>query len=380
MHDKTDNLLRKLTIIFFLGFITLVPLSTLLSKDKSVSEIENKILSQKPKFTVNAVLSKEFMNNSSSYVEDQFPLRTSFITFKNYISYLSGSRKFRDIYVSKNSTLIDKYTFNKEVLDHNIDKISILSSLASRNFKINSKLFLVPTAGGLYQDILPNWAITDNQEEVLRYVNTQVNKFNSKDSKESLTFYTPYYVLNAYKDYPIFFNTDHHWTQLGARLAYEDFYGRTINIQHLLNNKYEQVSDSFLGTHYSKTLLPFIKADKIFSYSNYNNFPIELDFSYKYSSLYDLNALKGKNKYKYFLHEDFGHAIIEGNGVNEILILKDSFAHAFIPFLTKDYRKIHVVDTRYYNLDIQDYLNKNKGITDIMYLYNLQTFTNTRLF
>ena len=63
----------------------------------------------------------------------------------------------------------------------------------------------------------------------------------------------------------------------------------------ILFNNYNKVSDNFYGTYYSKALLPMIKGDLIYSYSDFNNFKIEIDFDKTYNNLYDTNKLNGKN-------------------------------------------------------------------------------------
>ena len=107
-----------------------------------------------------------------------------------------------------------------------------------------------------------------------------------------------------------------------------------------------------------------------------------MDFSETFNTLYDESKLNGKNKYQYFLHGDPGFSVIEGNSSkpNEILIFKDSYAHSFIPFLTNDYSRIHVVDPRYYSLDIDDYLNNNKNIKEVLFINNLQTFNSEEIY
>lgn len=57
----------------------------------------------------------------------------------------------------------------------------------------------------------------------------------------------------------------------------------------------------------------------------------------------------------------------------KLLLIKDSYANSVIPFLSQNYRKIVVVDPRYYYDDIDD-LIAAEGITTVMFLYNANTF------
>jgi hypothetical protein len=223
---------------------------------------------------------------------------------------------------------------------------------------------LIPTSIAFYEDYLPKYAITDNQLEVLNYISKKIDNF-----------YTPYNILTEHKNEYIYFDTDHHWTQLGAKLAFEDYYGEIID------EEISEVSKDFYGTYYSKAILPQIKSDTIYSFKNYNDYKMTMDFNETYDTLYDENKLLGKNKYQYFLHGDPAIAVIEGNPTgDEILIFKDSYAHNFVPFLASKYKKVHIIDTRYYNVDIDSYISQNNQISEVLFFYNISTFNSDILF
>ena len=62
-----------------------------------------------------------------------------------------------------------------------------------------------------------------------------------------------------------------------------------------------------------------------------------------------------------------------------LLIFKDSYANCFIPFLQPYFRSIIVIDPRYYYDDV-DRLVTDNSITDVLFLYNVDTFmTDTSL-
>ena len=186
-------------------------------------------------------------------------------------------------------------------------------------------------------------------------------------------FYTPYNALMSNKNDYIYFNTDHHWTQLGAKIMYEDYYNKKIEMD------YKKVSDDFLGTYYSKVLINKNKADEIYSYEDLKNYDIKYD-ELSSNSLYDESKLEGKNKYQYFMNGDPAISLIKGEGRGEVLIFKDSFAHCYIPFLAKEYEKIHVIDPRYCNLDITKYIKENNNIEKIYYIYSLTTLNSNNVF
>ncbi|MNZ83506.1 hypothetical protein D3C78_1022370 [compost metagenome] len=61
----------------------------------------------------------------------------------------------------------------------------------------------------------------------------------------------------------------------------------------------------------------------------------------------------------------------------KLLVIKDSYAHSFLPFLTQHVQDIHVIDIRYYNGSIHDYMEQN-GIEDVLLLFNTSTFITER--
>jgi hypothetical protein len=125
-------------------------------------------------------------------------------------------------------------------------------------------------------------------------------------------------------------------------------------------------------------MLNNVKSDSIYSFTSVGNYKNTFDGEV-YSSLYSDDKLIGKNKYQYFLNGDPAYGIIDGDGIGEILVLKDSFAHNFLPFMASKYEKIHVIDPRYYNLDIIDYINNNPNIEEILFLFSIGTFNDLDL-
>ncbi|MGG7060608.1 DHHW family protein, partial [Clostridium tertium] len=122
-----NNFLKYFTIILFFTFIFTVPIITLFTPDKKISEIENKILTQLPKLSFKNIQDKSFMNNFDKYSSDQFPYRDQFIKYKNAYSYIIGVREFRDVYISNDEKYMEKFIYNNNIIDKNISQVTILS-------------------------------------------------------------------------------------------------------------------------------------------------------------------------------------------------------------------------------------------------------------
>jgi hypothetical protein len=76
------------------------------------------------------------------------------------------------------------------------------------------------------------------------------------------------------------------------------------------------------------------------------------------------------HNYANFIGGDHPMVRIE-SGVNEkkILVIKDSFGNAVAPFLALHYGTVYVMDYRYFDMNIRDFVRQN-GISDILFLHN----------
>lgn len=353
-----NNIIKKITVFLFIFTIFLVPTTMLLTKDKDINEIENKILQKFPRFNYENIKSGRFMSQFDKYTSDQFPLRNTFLYMKNELNYILGKREFRDVYITSNGRLLDKYTENKDCIRKNIEYIN--KSLNSVRDK--STLFIVPNSVAVYNDELKDFYLRDNQEDTIDYISSISN----------IKTYSPLNVLKLHRDDYIYFNTDHHWTQLGAKISFEDFYGDSIN------EDYNMISNEFYGSYYSKAMLKRVKSDKIYSYSKLGGFYNVLDGEER-DNLYDSSKLEGKNKYQYFLSGDPSEGFIKGTGKGSILVVKDSFAHNFIPFLAQKYENIHIFDPRYSNMSLLDYTESKPEINEVLVLLSVSTLNSTIL-
>lgn len=55
------------------------------------------------------------------------------------------------------------------------------------------------------------------------------------------------------------------------------------------------------------------------------------------------------------------------------MVIKDSYANSFVPFLTSAYSEIYMIDLRYYDESVSEFVKSNE-IDNILFLYNVNTF------
>ena len=145
------------------------------------------------------------------------------------------------------------------------------------------------------------------------------------------------------------------------------------------NFEIKKVTDSFRGTTYSKVNDLSVKGEPIYCFSLPDQ---QLDGRYgtdenaKKGMLYNKEYLKRKDKYSFFLDNIHDIIIIQNPDAQtdrKLVVIKDSYANCFIPFLTAHFEEISVIDPRYYRHSIIDYINQKDNDTDVLILYNLGT-------
>ena len=95
------------------------------------------------------------------------------------------------------------------------------------------------------------------------------------------------------------------------------------------------------------------------------------------TTVFDQSKLNGKSKYEVFFGGNYPEVVIESSSANDkvLMVVKDSYANSLIPLLIPHYKKIIIIDPRYYNGNIQDIID-TESVTDMLWLYNANTFLN----
>ena len=104
-------------------------------------------------------------------------------------------------------------------------------------------------------------------------------------------------------------------------------------------------------------------------------FKMTVDMAEKFNGLYNDEYLSQKDKYSYYLDGNHGLTEIASNseGKGTLLIIKDSYSHCFAPMTLGNYEKVYLVDFRYFNMPVSQFIMQNR-VTDILVLYNAVTF------
>ena len=360
----------KISVILFGGIMVFGLASTLLIPDKEFSEIENRTLAQKPKFTLENFLSGNLDDETEKYLSDQFVLRDSCVTLKSSTEALLGKKEFNGCYLA-DDRLLERMEEATEQFNINIQAVNDLSN----SLNIPLSLALVPTATDIYKDTLPNGAPTANQQKLLSFISQNLNADVDMINISS--------AMHEHKNEYIYYRTDHHWTSLGA------YYGAKALLQSmgyqiapLENFNIKTVTEDFNGTLYSSSGVRSVTPDSIDIYVEQGKTKVESwrNGSPEQSSLYDFSYLDKKDKYSMFLGGNQPLAILRtGNNGGKLLLIRDSYADSLVPFLIPYFSEIHMFDARYFKQPLSTYVN-SQNIDHAVMLFSLKNFlTDTNL-
>ena len=359
---------NSIVIGIFLCFIFGIASLQLLSKDVNFSESENRVLVQMPKFTLENFTSGKFTSDFEKYLSDQFVNKTFWTGLKTAAAKTTLKQENKGVYFGNNGYLLEKFEKPGEQLTKNTAN---LSYFAEKTNGVSSYLLLVPTSAAIYPENLPLYAPIDSQKEVIDEVKQTVS--------DSIKWIDPYEALTEGKEDQIYFHTDHHWTTRGAYLGYRAAAKEMGFEPYALNDfNIETVSTNFYGTHYVKANDYTVKPDKIEIFKPKFDVSYEVDIEDGQStmdSLYELDYLKKRDQYAMFLDGNHSKVKIKSSVKNgrKLLLVKDSFAHAMVPFLANHFEEVHMIDLRYYHQSLSTYIDNNE-IEDVLFLYNVANF------
>ena len=370
MNHKT----AKIFGFVFPAILIAVMFLNILLPDKKFSAEENRLLQTMPKLSISSIFSGRFETKAESYAADQFMLRNMFIKIKSSFDTSLGSTESNNVFMCKDNYLMENISkLDTKKMENNYNSLAKLKQLYPN---INMDFMLVPNAANIMSDKLPLFAVTEDQ-------NKQMDDFFKKIQSIGIN---PVDVRATFKKnkekIELYYHTDHHWTTDGAYLAYQDFAKKNkLNS----NIKYDALAVKIdcRGTLASKSGFTNGLNDMIKIYlpkegQNYKNSVIFYsDTKEKTTEFYKLNNLKKKDTYTVFGGSNHPIYSIKTpvSSQRKLLLIKDSYANSFIPFLSQDYREIIVIDPRYFFDDISEIIKANL-ITDILFLYNANTFFN----
>ena len=361
-HKKVS----KWNALIFFGFIIVADVVLLLSHGRVFSDTENRMLQQAPALTMQSLTSGKFMNQFEDFVADQFMGRNGWIYSKLKMDKILGKKESNGVFLGDAGYLIEATSVpEEERVSRNVQAIN---QFTGAHPGLRCVMTIVPNSSEINRSLLAPGAPLRSQREDIGQIASQLSA--------DMTYVDLIDVLLPHSQEDLYYKSDHHWTSLGASYAWPAI-AQALQVPSDDQYKVLTVADDFSGTMAS-TSGDFNVCDKVDIYVNQPEVDYYVEYSgdpVKYSSIFRSEALEQKNKYEVFFGGNFPKITITtlGESGRNLLVLKDSYANCFIPFLLPHYDHIIMIDPRYYSDDLEEEL-KASDITDVLIMYNENTF------
>ena len=342
---------KKLVAVVFFALSAVFGLSAVVPSDRQKSGNNNK---QGLKDTI---FTEDIGKYMISRAAEKMPMREKWLKIDSSLRTHIGERIVNGVYIGEERLLDTGFSERKEISE----AAECINSFASG---YNGTLYIaaVPSSSGVYGDILPEYLLGDTEnQQISRLYDSLGSNIRKIDA---------YNILKMLKDNYIYYRNDTKWTSYGAYCVYRTVIQK-LGFQPTAYDKYtiRHVADNFRGSLYARTLASDTMADLIDIYeypdgaqviscmtANENGHIHECSF-------YDMDKLSSGDMYKMYLGEEAPVIEIETNVNNErrLLVIKDSYANCFIPFLTQHFNRITVVSPEYMegplseNIDVSEY-------------------------
>ena len=382
MSKKYSIFITVLFCLFIFGFGA----ALILSPSRDFSDQENRFLAQFKAPTLKTLRSGEFMEKFEDYVTDQFPLRDQWIQLKALSERALGKQENNGVYFGTDGQTLFAQ-FKAPSGDELEQKVGFVNKLGA-NLDVPVYFSLVPDKSFVLADLLPPNAPSVDDGSTIEEAQALCG--------DRVTYIDLRTMLTGERD--AFYRTDHHWTTMGARLAFQRLMSgmdlvRPIAAEDLNGLSYQglpytEVSGSFYGTTYSASGAGWVEPDSIctvipeggtkgnVTVTRYpEGAPIE-------GGLYYPEKLEVKDKYAYFLGGNQPLCVIKNPDAasGKLLVIRDSYADSLAPFLAEEFQEVHLFDLRYNNLSLKQYVADN-GIGQVLVLYSAANFsTDQNLF
>lgn len=339
---------------------------------RTLIELENRNAAQLRAPTVSNLLDGSWQQSFSNWMQDQFILRDQWINTQRATDEILFQKvEEGGILLGKDHWMFTKLFTVDEATNKQLDKnVQAVAEFAAK-YPGRVSFLLAPSASVIYPEMLPAGTPMVDEDSMLDHIFAEIGQ-----TAEVLDLRD---TFAANKGEYLYFKTDHHWTPNGAYLAYEQFCGLK-GLTPFDRATHEPVTiEDFQGTHYSSTRLWNVENDSITYYPLNNPMTIynvvgEAQFeAERTENLINTEKFDTRDKYAAFLDGNNGYSVIEGNGTGSILVVKDSYANSFVPYLTENYAKIGVIDFRNFRYGLDSTIEK-EGYDQILILYNFQTF------
>lgn len=378
LQNKPQSRKANIALIcVFMAFtaVFLLLLCILPKHEGELSPNERRVLADAPNADLENILNGNFATEVDSWLEDHFPARNFFVALYSYLNHYTGRNATESIIMGKGDRL---FTAPVKLDEKKLEKNGhTINSFAEEN-SLETYSVIIPSAGYMLEDELPALHLDYNDAAIISGFNAAAggnsidveNLFASADDLSSL-----------------YYRTDHHLSMDGSYLVYCEI-AEQLGISPISSEEFNKASYDFYGTSYGSSGLLLTQPDTLEVWTNevmsqISVTTIDGGSENTYKGMIDEACLKEDvvDKYAAYLYSNHGVTIIENSQSNgrTLLVLKDSYGNAIVPFLAEHFSKIVMIDTRYYNSasPMPSQLCEEYGIDEMLIILGVDTAQTT---
>lgn len=402
--------IKHLNIVIFCAILIVVgAINVLIPHEQVKIAYENRMTEPMPEFSIEELFSGEYFKKFDRYFADNFVMRATYVYLSKKIKAFKGlewgdkveivdyaganvdrqgniSSEVKQ-YVAENDLINKTESLDGTVEDSNWGKILIYDNaamelntyneVAAKKYaeSINAYADCFPDVN-VYSLLVPTQVefINNDKYRDLSVPQSETIACTQSFFNDRVIQVNVYDNLLYHSDEYIYFRTDHHWTQRGAFYGYQAFANSLGEQKPVLSDYKKTDYGEFLGRLYIVTM-----NEKLKEHPDY----IELfdpQISHNYHSLaqkiycnegqvFVKKWLETEDKYAVFLGSDQPIVKIETSQKHNrnILVLKDSYANALVPYLMGVADNIVVIDPRLFDGNVNDIIAE-QSITDILFV------------
>lgn len=429
-QKRTMRKFRNLGIQLFVGMLLVGMLAGLLFFLRpATSNVEKRKLTEFPSLTLASFLDGSFFTNVSLWYSDTYPMRDALIAADQKLkstygittsTMMVGGHDKGDAIptIDENEgdvELVEAEPTAVPVVEEEENKVveapdskameeaiqnQIQQGLYVKNGAAYSVYYFDQTAASIYTEALNQAAAKLNGTAKVYSILVPNNSgamlpeeelagLGGSDQIQAISYYyslyqgvTPVKTIETLREHNseyLYFRTDHHWTQLGAYYVYRNFCEEKGLVPHELSQFETMTFSPFLGTFYTELGNSDMAAnpDTVEAYvpmgTNDMTFWDENGTEQPWNIIEDVSTWDSSSGYYCYIGGDKPLSIIENPQIQDgssCLVLKESYGNCFVPFLVDHYQTVYVIDFRYANVNVVDYV-KEKNIQDLIIMNNI---------
>lgn len=362
--------------VIFVAFIGIFAVLFWVLPKSDFSPKEKRYLQGFPEISVQSLTDGTFETDFENYINDHMVLRDVFMGVNSYSNIAVLNNGSDGVYKCS-----DGYLINEPATDSRLDlNLSVTADFKDKT-GIDTTVMIVPSTGYIMDDKLP--LVHKNYNDDRYY-----NRIESFCQKNGLSFVDLRDTFNSHKNSTqIYYKTDHHWTTVGAYLAYQSLCEKWgIEVKETNGYIVEKTPD-FYGTTYNTSGFWLNESDTIEVWKNRDNHSTcEITANGKttaYKSMFFPKQLEGADKYTVFLNGNNPVTTVknpDNKGKEKLLVIKDSFSHCLAPFLSEKFSQITLVDMRYYKKSVSEEIVKKDKFDKVLICMSMDNFLEDKDF